>query len=145
MASGEEVVHVSPPIASPVASGGGLRYDQGKNRLDLLPPEWEWALGQVLTAGAQKYAERNWEQGMKHSKMIGCMKRHLAKFLSGEEYDHEIDPATGEDKGTQCHHLALVAWNALALMSYRLRKIGENDLPTTTTIDILNSCKEKAR
>ncbi len=96
----------------------GRRYDAGKIRLDLLPVEWIWGLGSVMTAGAVKYAERNWEKGMKWSKVIGSMLRHTYKFLAGERYD----PETG------CHHLAMVAWNALALMSYDLRSIGENDL-----------------
>ena len=97
---------------------GGLRYDTGKNRLDLIPPEWTWALGQILTKGAQKYAARNWEKGMDWSRIIGPLKRHLEKFLAGETYDAE----------TGCHHMAMVAWNALALMTYDIREIGNNDL-----------------
>jgi len=100
------------------ADGGGLRFDTGKNRLELIPPEWDWALGDILTKGAQKYADRNWERGMPWSKIIGPMKRHYNKFLAGERYD----PETG------CHHLGMVAWNALALMTYDIREIGENDL-----------------
>jgi hypothetical protein len=96
----------------------GLRYDQGKVRLDLIPPEWTWALGQVMTKGAEKYAPRNWEKGMAWTKMIGCLSRHLIRFICGEKYDRE----------TGCHHLAHAAWNALALMSYDIRQIGQNDL-----------------
>lgn len=102
-----------------VADGGGLRKDDGKNKLDLIPPEWIWALGAVLTQGAEKYAVRNWERGMAWSKMIGCGLRHVFKFVCGERYD----PESG------CHHLAHAAWNFLALMTYDIRKIGENDLP----------------
>lgn len=97
----------------------GLRYNEGKNRVELLPPEWIWALGMVTTRGAMKYEDRNWELGMKWSIPVGCAFRHLLKFLCGERYDPE----------TKCHHLAMAAWNMLALMSYDLRKIGENDLP----------------
>lgn len=97
----------------------GLRFNQGKNRIELVPPEWFWALGDVTTRGAEKYSDRNWELGMKWSIVIGCMFRHALKFLTGEKYD----PETG------CHHLAMVAWNALALMSYDLRGVGEDDLP----------------
>jgi Domain of unknown function (DUF5664) len=98
--------------------GGGLRFDAGKNQLDLIPPEWVWALAMVLTRGAIKYAIRNWERGMKWSKMIGCSLRHIFKFACGERYDRE----------SGCHHLAHAAWNLLALMTYDIRKIGENDL-----------------
>ena len=100
------------------AAGGGKRYSAGKNRMDLMPPEWEWELCRVLTKGAAKYAERNWEKGMEWSAVIGPLKRHLNKFLRGEQLDDEI----------KCHHLALVAWNALALMSYDLRGLGKDDL-----------------
>lgn len=104
--------------ATPKADGGGLRYNAEKNRLDLLPIEWSLAIGEVMTAGAKKYAARNWERGMSWSIMVGCSLRHLYKFMSGERYD----PETG------CHHLAHCAWNILALMSYDVREIGTNDL-----------------
>lgn len=98
--------------------GAGLRYDTGKNRLDLIPPEWEWELARVLTAGAAKYQPRNWELGMAWSKVLGPSRRHQNKFLRGEQIDEE----------TKCHHLALAAWNLLALMSYDLRGLGTDDL-----------------
>lgn len=99
--------------------GGGLRKDAGKNRLELIPATWTWALGDVLTKGAYKYEDRNWERGMPWDKMVGCYKRHVEKFMSGERYDEE----------TGCHHLAMAAWNILALMDYDLRSAGENNLP----------------
>lgn len=108
----------SSPPAAPVADGGGLRYNDGKVKLELIPAEWTWALGLVLTRGAIKYAERNWERGMKWSYCVGCIGRHVVKFLTGERYDKE----------TGCHHLAHAAWNCLALMTYDIREIGENDL-----------------
>jgi hypothetical protein len=109
------------------ADGGGLRYNKGKNQIELMPPEWEWALGDVLTKGAAKYEERNWESGMSWSSMVGCAKRHLLKFQLGERYDG--DELNIEAGTTGCHHLAMAAWNLLALMSYDLRKIGTNDMP----------------
>lgn len=116
-----ETEHVMPP-----GDGGGLRYDTAKNRLDLIPPEWTWALGLVMTKGALKYAPRNWERGMAWSKVVGPLKRHLEKWLAGEVYDI----GTPEALGTRCHHLAQVAWNALALMSYELRGLGHDDVRT---------------
>lgn len=100
-----------------VDSDGGLRYDEGKVRLELIPVEWTLGLGWVLTKGAEKYPARNWELGMKWSKMIASILRHIAKFMCGEKYDKE----------TGCHHMAHAAWNCLALMSYDIREIGEND------------------
>lgn len=106
--------------------GGGLRFDTGKIRLDLLPIEWEWALGDITTKGAIKYDDRNWEKGMPWSKIVGPLRRHLGKFQAGERYDGlKYDKAAGT---TGCHHMGMVAWNALALMSYDLRELGENDI-----------------
>lgn len=116
-----------PARGSAKADGGGLRYNAGKTLMELIPPEWEYALADVTTQGSKKYEKRNWERGMDWSIMVGCMKRHLTKFLVGERYDgDEFDKEAGT---TGCHHLAMVAWNALALMSYDLRDVGNNDLP----------------
>lgn len=115
------------------ASSGGLRYDAGKVRLDLLPPEWVWGLGQVMTAGAAKYEPRNWEKGMAWSKVLGPMLRHTWKWIAGEMYDDE----------TGCHHLAMVAWNALALMTYQLRVIGKDDVFPVMPVRLGGVRKEK--
>ena len=37
-----------------------------------------------------------------------------------------------DDPETKCHHLAHVAWNALALMVYEMRGLGEDDLNRRT-------------
>ena len=122
-----ETMSASAPAAA------GLRYDTGKVRLDLLPPEWEWALGQVMTAGALKYEPRNWEKGMAWSKVLGPMRRHIVTWLAGETYDAE----------TGCHHLAMVAWNALALMVYQLRMIGEDNVFPVVPVRLEGVRKEK--
>jgi len=110
-----------------IADGSGLRYNTGKNKLELIPSEWEWALGMILTRGAIKYDVRNWEKGMSHSYVLGSGRRHLVKYLAGERYD----PETG------CHHLAMVAWNMLALMTYDIRGIGEDDLKDVGNLEWL--------
>lgn len=99
--------------------GGGLRYNDGKCRVELIPPEWSWALGMVLTRGAIKYADRNWERGMSWAYMMGSTTRHLLKFMIGERYDKE----SGN------HHLAHAAWNCLGMMSYDVRGLHKfNDI-----------------
>lgn len=126
------------------ADGGGLRYNRGKTLLELLPPEWIYGLGIVMTRGSMKYAIRNWERGMAWSICVGCALRHLFRFVCGERYDKE----------TGCHHLAMCAWNALALMSYDIRGIGDNDMVGSmewleaTAVDpspeFLKACAENA-
>ena len=95
----------------------GLRFNAGKNQLNLVPPDALWALGEVFTKGAEKYAANNWLKGMDWSKVEGCMMRHLLKYQMGEDRDEE----------TGCLHMAHVAWNAMAILTYQLRGIGTDD------------------
>lgn len=108
MAAAEEALRVD---------GGGLRFDQGKERVDLIPADALMELGRVYGAGAKKYAERNWERGMPWSKCLGPLMRHLFKWMNGEKIDSEDGQL----------HIAKVAWNAIALLTYELRKIGKDD------------------
>ncbi len=94
----------------------GKRYDAGKLRWDLVPPEFEEVV-RVYTVGAQKYADRNWEKGMSWGRCFGSLCRHTWAFWRGEDYDKE----------TGCHHMAMAAWNAIALLTYSLRKVGVDD------------------
>lgn len=104
-----------------MAEDEAIRYDAGKARLDLIPAEWYWALGDVMLQGIQKYPERNWELGLAHGRLFASAMRHLVAFHGGEVYD----------KQTGCHHLAMAAWNCMALMSTDLRGVGKNDVPPT--------------
>ena len=72
-----------------IQKGGGLRFNHGKLRYDLQHPVATKGLVTVLTGGAKKYAERNWENGMKWSNVISSLKRHLAAIEAGEDYDEE--------------------------------------------------------
>jgi len=99
------------------ADGAGERKDTGKTRVDLIPPDALYELGKVYEVGARKYSIRNWERGMLWSKIIGPLMRHLFKFMAG----HERDPETG------MRHSAMIAWNAIALLTYELRDLGEDD------------------
>ncbi len=101
-----------------IADGKGMRSNAGKNQLDLIPPEWIAGLGHVLTRGAYKYERRNFERGMRWGAVMASGLRHILAFVCGEKYD----PETG------CHHMAMAAWNMLTLMTYDIRKIGDNDL-----------------
>ena len=98
----------------------GLRYNADKLRYDLVPPDAMEALVRVFTFGAKKYAPRNWEKGMPWMECDASLRRHLAAWEMGER----LDPESGE------LHLAHVAWNALALLTFELRGIGEDDRPS---------------
>lgn len=85
-----------------------IRYNQGKNQLDLVPPSLIEEVGKVMTFGATKYAPHNWRKGMAWSKCIASLKRHLTAFEKGEDFD----PETG------LPHLAHMGCNISFLLEY---------------------------
>lgn len=96
----------------------GLRYNTGKNRLELVPYDALLAMSEVLTFGASKYEDRNWEKGMNYSVAFSSLMRHLIAFWNGEDKDKE----SGLD------HMAHVLCNAAFL--YRFTKMeGLDDRP----------------
>jgi 5'(3')-deoxyribonucleotidase len=74
---------------SELKKGEGLRYNEGKSRHDLVPAFAQEQYTRVLTKGATKYAERNWEKGMPWSKVISSLERHLQAIKRGEDHDKE--------------------------------------------------------
>jgi len=110
------------------------RFDDGKNRFDLLPP---WSIDQiakVYTYGTIKYDDDNWWKGMPWKKVIGPMLRHIWKWLRGEKYDDE----------SGLHHLAHAAWQCIALMEYERNGIG-NDNRVPYTLDLMDKEQREKR
>lgn len=95
----------------------GVKYDEGKNRYDLIPPDALDELAKVFTYGTIKYEDRNWEKGMGWGRLFGAAMRHLWAFWRGEDKD----PESG------LHHLAHATWNCLCLLSMFMRKAGADD------------------
>ena len=87
----------------------------GKGRPDLITPYGLSRLSKWYELGANKYGDRNWENGMPYSRYTAAMFRHLLAFMKGDR---------SED------HLSAIAWNALAIMHHQ--ELGEtqwDDLP----------------
>lgn len=95
---------------------GGMKYDGGKPRMDLLLSGCPNALEQVseiLTFGAQKYAAHSWQtvpQG--EDRYLAALLRHLTAHGKGEVND----PESGMS------HLAHAACNALFILELEARK-----------------------
>lgn len=70
----------------------GLKYDEGKPRYDLIPPEALKALATQLKYGAEKYADRDWEKGIHFGRLVRAATGHLWDFWAGEEFDEEGRP-----------------------------------------------------
>lgn len=92
----------------------GMRFNTGKVRFDLVPPDALKELAAIYTKGAEKYAARNWEKGLDWSECYGSLQRHANAWAEGEDRDQE----SGQP------HMAHVAWNAMALLTFYLRDIG---------------------
>lgn len=86
----------------------GLRFNKGKTRHDLVPAFAQDEYAKVLTKGAEKYADRNWEKGMQWSKVIASLERHLNAFKKGIDRDEE----------TGLLHTAHIMCNAAFLTEY---------------------------
>jgi len=105
---------------------GGTRMDYGegtamrevtvgKGRPDLITPYGLTRLSKWYELGAEKYADRNWENGMPFSRYTASMFRHVIAWMKGDK---------SED------HLSAIAWNALAIIHHQ--ELGEtqwDDMP----------------
>jgi len=120
--------------ASILGKEEAARFDEGKNRFDLLPGYPLDQLAQVYTYGTIKYDDDNWWKGMPWKKVIGPLWRHFIKWLRGEKYDDE----------SGLHHLAHVAWQCFALIEYERHKIGrDNRVPYT--LDLMEEAERNKR
>lgn len=95
----------------------GRKNDTGKTRLELLPVDALDEVGKVLTLGAKKYGDRNWERGINYGRVFGALTRHAWAWWRGEARD----PETG------LSHMAHCAANALFLLSYEMRAARQLD------------------
>ena len=72
-----------------VPDQGGLHFDDGKPRVDLVPPRTIIEVAKVFGYGASKYGPRNWERGIAQSRLYGSTLRHLFAWCGGEDIDQE--------------------------------------------------------
>lgn len=68
----------------------GKKFDDGKLRYDLVPPVVLEQLAAVLTFGAKKYGDNNWQHVPNaDSRYYAAMMRHVEATRGGEVYDEE--------------------------------------------------------
>lgn len=113
-------------------SKGGVKFDRGKVQMTIVPPKWLRklaealsqcraglkfhllphsiliAIADILTIGAEKYAEDNWRTGMPWGRAYNAMQRHLNAWESGETHD----PDTGKNHlyHAACNLAFLIEW-----------------------------------
>jgi hypothetical protein len=95
----------------------GKKFDGGKLRMDLIPVEAIEGIARVLTFGAEKYGDRNWEQGIKFGRLYAALLRHLFAWFKGEDTDPE----------SKLNHIDHVLACATFLRTYQARAMVEFD------------------
>ncbi len=130
-----------------------LRYDTDKPKLELISPLAQIGLAKVLTKGAKKYASHNWRKGMDWSRCIGSLKRHLAKFEMGEDYDFDPNCPGCNTEYCKDHtwelHIDQIQCNAMFLSEYTVThpelddryKISQKFVPPT--VQLTKEAKEE--
>lgn len=70
--------------------GNGEKFDTDKDRWDLLPWEAVRQIVLVLTYGAKKYDDNNWQLvDNKGNRYFAALLRHVIAWRSGEKNDSE--------------------------------------------------------
>lgn len=95
----------------------GVKHDEAKVPLALLPSEALEEIAKVLSFGSRKYSDWNWAKGFKWSRLYSSTLRHLYAHMRGEN----LDPETG------LSHLAHAGANVLFLIYHERHKVGEDD------------------
>jgi hypothetical protein len=87
----------------------GVKLDDGKLFMSLIPPETIIGLAEVLTFGANKYTKNGWQTVPEaQDRYKDALLRHFYAFQSGETHD----PESG------LHHLKHVLVNASFLLHF---------------------------
>lgn len=92
----------------------GKKFDKGKVRYELIPAGPLKEVARVLTFGAERYDDNNWQKVTPTERYLGALMRHV------EEYRDPGRPNIDSDSGL--HHLAHAATNALFLLWFELKE-----------------------
>lgn len=90
----------------------GIKHDDKKPNLALIPIEAIFALGESLTYGARKYGDDNFREGLHVRRQLSAALRHLYQALELEDVDAE----------SGCLHLG----NAMASIAMAIYTIKHN-------------------
>lgn len=95
----------------------GVKKDEGKARFELLAYEVLQAVARILTEGAKKYEDRNWEKGIAYGRIFGAVQRHLAEWWNApREGQDGINHADGKES-----HLDHAICGLMFLSAYEKR------------------------
>jgi hypothetical protein len=95
----------------------GIKHDQGKAPISLVPAVAILGMAKVFAFGAKKYGRHNFRKGMDHSRVLDAAGRHILAIMNGED----TDPESGEPHWA--HALCCLAMYAF----YATAKVGTDD------------------
>ena len=102
----------------PIDPTKGFKYDGDKERWDLLPWDIIKGIVQVLTYGAKKYADNNWQNVPNGRKRyFAAMMRHL---IASEQEGEDTDKESGID------HLFHALCCLVFVAYFKFKEKGEN-------------------
>lgn len=93
------------------------RYDNDKTRFELIPVTALCEAADVFAFGAKKYGEGNWQKGMKWTRMLASLERHLHAIKCGEDIDQE----------SGLKHIGHLLCNAMMLADYYHTNVKYDD------------------
>ena len=107
----------------------GHKDDSGKVRIELFPGDALFAISQVLTFGAGKYTDRNWEKGMGWGRVFGATMRHLWAWWQGRGPTNKSFVFGDLDTETEMSHLWHAGCCIVFLIAFEMRGVGTDDRP----------------
>lgn len=96
----------------------GLKFDNGKPRLDLVPPEIIEAIGAVRTYGVQKYGKEYSYRQVEPKRYRAALMRHICAWLKNP---------MGLDEESGLPHLWHMACNVAFLIELDGKEQGNDD------------------
>lgn len=94
----------------------GVKHDQDKPDLSLLPREFIEEVARAFMHGEKKYGRHNFKAGMDWHRPLAAAMRHLAAFNAGEDTDAE----------SGCNHLGNAGAAIGMLLYYVKNKVGND-------------------
>ena len=100
-----------------VEGKAAAKFDQGKPKHSLVPPDAINMIAEVYTYGAEKYEADNWCKGFRYRRLLDALYRHLSAWNQGEDFD----PESG------FNHLAHAGCMLTMLLAHVNRGLGTDD------------------
>jgi hypothetical protein len=106
-----------------------VKNDSDKVRMELITPEFMFALSAILTKGAEKYDDHNWDKGkgLKWSRCFGAMMRHMWAWWGGKGPTNDSFLFGSLDDEWGFSHLWHAAACLMFMISFEMRGSGQDD------------------